>query len=134
MSLEDPDPFYRARCSAETLQSGSKGFFRDFSEAVTDAVGDSWISKIFGKLDTDEERVRTVFTGGKIKDTVLETLRHVKELYRDKDALISRSKRLEGLMYSRTDQHTRALLLMSQAVLRAPVNGGLNEIEHIETR
>lgn len=123
MSSEDPDPFYRARCSEETLQSGSKGFFRDFSEAVTDAVGPTWISKIFGKLKTDEDRLRTVFTDAKIKETVLETLRHVKELYRDKDAGISRMKRLEGLQNLNAGHKTRALLLLSQAVLRAPPNG-----------
>lgn len=129
MSFEDPDPFYRARCSAETLQSGSKGFFRDFSEAVIEAVGVSWISKIFAKLESDEERVRAVFTDPKIKDTVLETLRHVKELYRDKDAAISRTRRLEALQYHRANRQTRALLLLSQAVLRAPLNGKRKKIK-----
>ncbi|XP_046421209.1 SET and MYND domain-containing protein 4-like [Neodiprion fabricii] len=123
MSSEDPDPFYRVRCSAETLQSGSKGFFREFSEAVTEAAGPAWISKIFGKLERDEDRIRSVFTDPKVSDTVLGTLGHVKELYRDKDAAISRGKRLEGAFYAAENYHNRALLLLSQAVLRAPING-----------
>ncbi|XP_012251654.2 SET and MYND domain-containing protein 4 [Athalia rosae] len=122
-SSEDPDPFYRARCSAETLQSGSKGFFRDFSESVIEVAGATWISKIFGKLETDEDRLRSVFTDQKINGTVLQTLRHVKELYRDKDAGISKAKRLEGLQNMKANRLNRALLLLSQAVLRAPSNG-----------
>lgn len=86
-------------------------------------AGEQWISKVFGRLTTDEERVRTVFTDGKIKGAVLETLNRTEILYRDKDAMASRARRLEGFEALAAEERRKALLLFSQAILRAPLPG-----------
>jgi len=121
--MQDHDEFYRTLCSSETLRSGRKGFFHDFSDFVTQTAGDTWTSSTFGRIDDDEERVRAVFTDARIRDVVVDTLAKVKPLYRDKDAEISRCRRLEGHQHAAVGQYDKALLLLSQAVLRAPQSG-----------
>lgn len=123
--MERSEEFYRTLCSLETLRSGKKGFFRDLSECVTEIAGEQWIAKVFGRLTDDEARIRTIFTDGKTKAAVMETLSRVKPLYRDKDAGASRAKRLEGFEAATAGEREKALLLFSQAVLRAPAPGGL---------
>lgn len=86
-------------------------------------AGDTWTSQIFGRIDDDEGRVRTVFTDARVKDVVADTLAKVKPLFRDKDAEISRHRRLEGYQLAAVGEHDKALLLFSQAVLRAPQPG-----------
>ncbi|XP_017764467.1 PREDICTED: SET and MYND domain-containing protein 4-like [Eufriesea mexicana] len=120
---------YRNVCSLETLRSGKKGFFRDFSENVSRVAGEQWISKVFGRLTSDEERIRTIFTDGKIKDSVSETLNRTSILYREKDGNASRTKRLEGLEAAAAGERRKALLLLSQAVLRAPSPGKCRTID-----
>ncbi|XP_011685059.1 PREDICTED: SET and MYND domain-containing protein 4-like [Wasmannia auropunctata] len=121
--MQDQDEFYRTLCSSETLRSGRKGFFHDFSGHVMQTAGDTWTSGTFGRIDDDEGRVRAVFADAKVKDVVADTLAKVKPLYRDKDAEISRRRRLEGYQLAAVGEHDRALLLLSQAVLRAPQPG-----------
>lgn len=120
--MQDRDE-YSTHCSSETLRSGRKGFFHDFSDFAMQTAGDTWTSRIFGRLDDDEGRVRAVFTDPKVRDVVVDTLAKVKVLFRDKDAEISRRKRLEGYQLAAVGQHDKALLLFSQAVLRAPQPG-----------
>lgn len=121
--MAESERFYKTLCSLETVRSEKRGFFRDFSEDVVRVAGEQWISKVFGRLTTDEERVRTVFTDGKIKDAVLETLNRTEILYRDKDAMASRARRLEGFEALAAEEKRKALLLFSQAILRAPIPG-----------
>ncbi|KAK2583341.1 hypothetical protein KPH14_009340 [Odynerus spinipes] len=123
------EEFYRNLCSTETLRSGKKGFFHDFSEYTMNAAGETWIGKIFGRIDNDEDRVRTVFGDDKLKDVVRGTLGNVRVLYRDKDANVSRCKRLEGFAAATEGQHEKALLLFSQAVLRAPLSGKCKTVD-----
>ncbi|XP_014481256.1 PREDICTED: uncharacterized protein LOC106747844 [Dinoponera quadriceps] len=119
----DRDECYGRLCSSETLRSGKKGFFHDFSDFVTQTAGDAWTSRIFGRIDSDEGRVRAVFSDAKLRDVVADTLAKVKLLFRDKDAEISRRRRLEGYQLAAVGQYDKALLLFSQAVLRAPQSG-----------
>lgn len=121
--MQDHDEFYRILCSSETLRSGKKGFFHDFSEFVTRTAGDTWTSKIFGRIDDDVGRVRAIFTDAKVRDVVVDALAKVQPLFRDKDAEISRRRRLEGYQLAAVGQYEKALLLLSQAVLRAPRPG-----------
>lgn len=86
-------------------------------------AGDTWTSEIFGRIDDDEGRMRAIFTDVKVKDVVADTLAKVKPLFRDKDAEISRRRRLEGYQLAAVGEHNKALLLFSQAVLRAPQPG-----------
>ncbi|KAF7380146.1 hypothetical protein HZH66_014501 [Vespula vulgaris] len=64
-----------------------------------------------------------------VPDVVRGTLTNVKVLYRDKDASISRVKRLEGFQIAREGQHEKALLLFSQAILRAPITGKCKTVD-----
>ncbi|XP_071631747.1 SET and MYND domain-containing protein 4 isoform X3 [Temnothorax longispinosus] len=132
--MQDQDEFYRTLCSSETLRSARKGFFHDFSGHVMETAGDTWTSKIFGRIDDDEGRMRAVFTDAKVKDVVADTLAKVKPLFRDKDAEISRRRRLEGYQLGAVGEHDKALLLFSQAVLRAPQPGYLQIAEGISAK
>lgn len=122
-AMENSEEFYRNLCSLETVRSGKKGFFQEFSECVAQVAGEAWISKVFGRLSDDEARMRSVFTDNKIKDTVLGTLRRTKVLYRPKDARASKMSRCQGLEAMDAGDLEKALLLLSQAVLRAPMPG-----------
>ncbi|XP_060822730.1 SET and MYND domain-containing protein 4-like isoform X2 [Bombus pascuorum] len=123
------DPSYRDLCSLETLRSGKKGFFRDFSENVTRIAGERWICQVFGRLTSDEQRIRAIFTDAKVKDTVLETLNRTEILYRGKDANVSRARRLEGFEAAAAAERRKALLLFGQAVLRAPLPGKCRTVD-----
>lgn len=127
--MAESERFYKTLCSLETVRSEKRGFFRDFSEDVARVAGEQWISKVFGRLTTDEERVRTVFTDGKIKGAVLETLNRTEILYRDKDAMASRARRLEGFEALAAQEKRKALLLFSQAILRAPLPGKCKTVD-----
>uniref|UniRef100_A0A0C9Q6Y6 Smyd4_0 protein n=1 Tax=Fopius arisanus TaxID=64838 RepID=A0A0C9Q6Y6_9HYME len=127
--MEYGDRHYRELCSSETLRSGSKGFFRDFAEAVVNKVGNTWISEVFGKLLTDDERMRVIFGDSSVKEAVVEPLDRVRHIYRDKDAKISRARRIEGLKCLRSGDTNKALVLLSQAVLRAPLTGRVKAID-----
>ncbi|XP_054002279.1 SET and MYND domain-containing protein 4-like isoform X2 [Hylaeus anthracinus] len=119
--MECSEERYRTLCSLETVRSGKKGFFRDFSEHVSSVAGEAWIAKVFGRLTDDESRIRALFTDQKIKTAVLDTLSRTKTLYRAKDANASKARRLEGFVAAAAADREKALLLFSQAVLRAPV-------------
>ncbi|XP_012280893.1 SET and MYND domain-containing protein 4 [Orussus abietinus] len=121
--MEDSAEFYRRLCSSETLCSGRKGFFHDFCEVVVQEVGEKWIDEVFAKHETDEDRFRGIFKDPRSRSVLVDPLERIKELYRDKDAEISRSKRLEGLLASSLGNHEKALHLLSMAVLRAPITG-----------
>nr|XP_050866795.1 SET and MYND domain-containing protein 4 [Vespula vulgaris] len=123
------EEFYRNLCSSETLRSGKNGFFHDFTDYALNMAGDTWIEKIFGRIDNDVDRLRSIYTDEKLKDVVRGTLTNVKVLYRDKDASISRVKRLEGFQIAREGQHEKALLLFSQAILRAPITGKCKTVD-----
>ncbi|XP_028048905.1 SET and MYND domain-containing protein 4 isoform X3 [Monomorium pharaonis] len=127
--MQDQDEFYRNLCSSETLRSGRRGFFHDFSGHVMQTAGDTWTSGTFGRIDDDVGRVRAIFTDARVKDAVADTLANVKPLFRDKDAEISRRKRLEGYQLAAVGEHEKALLLFSQAVLRAPQPGGNKTVD-----
>ncbi|XP_043461473.1 SET and MYND domain-containing protein 4-like [Leptopilina heterotoma] len=127
--MEHLDPFYRTLCSSETLRSSKKGFFAEFSETVMEQAGETWIQKIFGKLENDDDRISAIFNDTKVKNIVLDTLKRIIHFYRDKDATISKEKRVEGLRLSALDEHEKALMLLSQAVLRAPTTGKIPAID-----
>ncbi|XP_078050736.1 protein-lysine N-methyltransferase SMYD4 isoform X2 [Augochlora pura] len=129
LAMEGSEEFYRNLCSLETVRSGKSGFFRDFSEHVASVAGEAWISKVFGRLPDDEARVRALFTDGKIKDAVTETLDRTKMLYRAKDAEASRTRRLEAFEAAARGEREKAVLLFSQAVLRAPTTGKCGTVD-----
>lgn len=64
------DNSYLALCSEKTLQSETKGFFMTFVKNVEDIVGHVWIEEVFGKLKTDDERIRTIFEDKKVRKRI----------------------------------------------------------------
>nr|XP_033338571.1 SET and MYND domain-containing protein 4-like [Megalopta genalis] len=127
--MEGTEQFYRNLCSLETVRSGKTGFFRDFSEHVSGIAGETWISEVFGRIRDDEARVRALFTDEKIKEAVTETLDRTTMLYRAKDAEASRARRLEALEAAAKGEREKAVLLFSQAVLRAPPTGKCEAVD-----
>lgn len=55
------DEKYLKICSEKTLQTNSKGFFMDFVEIVAKNAGETWIRNVFGKLQSDKERIRLIY-------------------------------------------------------------------------
>ncbi|XP_076278522.1 protein-lysine N-methyltransferase SMYD4 isoform X2 [Lasioglossum baleicum] len=123
-------PSDRASCypsdSAATTQPRNHVFC---PERVADVAGEAWISKVFGRLRDDEARARAIFTDEKIKDTVTDTLSRTKILYRAKDGDASRARRLEAYETAAKGEWEKALLLFSQAVLRAPPPGKCEAVD-----
>ncbi|CAH1125912.1 unnamed protein product [Ceutorhynchus assimilis] len=116
------DLTYRNTCSEKTLQSNSKGFFLNFADYLANEAGDDWIRNVFGKLHTDEQRIKCIYTSQKTAELVTNFQSNVKEVYRNKNAELSQKKRLEGEAFLKKNEPTKALLVFCQSVLRAPCN------------
>ncbi|XP_050511368.1 SET and MYND domain-containing protein DDB_G0273589-like isoform X2 [Diabrotica virgifera virgifera] len=128
---EFEDMAYRTKCSERTLQTEVKGFFMDFVELVKDRAGKTWIQNTFGKLKTDSERIRSIYTSDETKDAVVSILSNVQEIYRKKDATVSQLKRLEAENVLEKGEMSKSLMLYSQSVLRAPrTDNSSNTISH----
>lgn len=54
-------------CSEKTLQSDKEGFFLQFVNSVAESVGEKWIKNVFGKLKTDNERIRIIYEDKKVR-------------------------------------------------------------------
>uniref|UniRef100_A0A6P7EYN5 SET and MYND domain-containing protein 4-like n=1 Tax=Diabrotica virgifera virgifera TaxID=50390 RepID=A0A6P7EYN5_DIAVI len=126
---EFEDMAYRTKCSERTLQTEVKGFFMDFVELVKDRAGKTWIQNTFGKLKTDSERIRSIYTSDETKDAVVSILSNVQEIYRKKDATVSQLKRLEAENVLEKGEISKSLMLYSQSVLRAPRTGQCNSFD-----
>ncbi|XP_050511359.1 SET and MYND domain-containing protein DDB_G0284059-like isoform X1 [Diabrotica virgifera virgifera] len=126
---EFEDMAYRTKCSERTLQTEVKGFFMDFVELVKDRAGKTWIQNTFGKLKTDSERIRSIYTSDETKDAVVSILSNVQEIYRKKDATVSQLKRLEAENVLEKGEMSKSLMLYSQSVLRAPRTGQCNSFD-----
>lgn len=61
------DQNYTQLCSEKTLQADKEGFFLQFVKTLVENVGEKWIKNVFGKLRTDQERIRTLFENEKVK-------------------------------------------------------------------
>nr|CAD7424830.1 unnamed protein product [Timema monikensis] len=117
---DDSDPYYTSLCSAKTLQSNQKGFFQDYADQVTEAVGSKWIERMFGKLSTDSDRIAACYADGKVRMAVLEPLKHTQEMYRRKSAPVAFQKRMEADRALSSNNPQKALMLYSQSCMRAP--------------
>lgn len=52
---------YMAICSEKTLQSNQKGFFMQFADHVAETAGKQWIKDVFGKLESDKDRIKIIY-------------------------------------------------------------------------
>nr|CAD7201939.1 unnamed protein product [Timema douglasi] len=120
---DDPDPYYTSLCSAKTLQSNQKGFFQDYADRVTEAVGSKWIERVFGRLATDRDRIAACYADDKVRSAVLDPLKHTQEMYRRKSAPVAFQKRMEADRALSSNNPQKALMLYSQSCMRAPGTG-----------
>lgn len=122
--------------SALTVQSDKNGFFRDFCENVflTAKEHDNWLEKVFSKCTSNEQRIALFLsTDTPVSEVILSTLNCVKPVYRQKNALISRKRRMNAeklqLQYfAENDQKflRDALLEANVALIQAPARGTIN--------
>jgi hypothetical protein len=131
----DIDKIFTSECSARTLQASDNGFFKNFYYTIvesfkSDDEWQNWLKNQFGKLESDEERLKLLFNDNHISWDILGTLEHVSEIYRKKDAMFSWQKReqvmklLKNLDNGNTSLGLeKILILASQAVMRAPMKG-----------
>ncbi|XP_054273214.1 SET and MYND domain-containing protein 4 isoform X2 [Macrosteles quadrilineatus] len=126
------DEYYTSICSAATLQSNKKGFFQSYADTVIAQAGTHFLYE-FKKLKSDAERLLKIYNNKELYEVVHGVLDNVTQLYRGKAEHLAVQRRGEGEREAKKGRHERALLLLTQAVIRAPPpgsgsssNGGLS--------
>lgn len=127
----DQDPKYTEMCSTQTVQSQSAGFFQELYEGVLGQCSDKWLKVKFAEQPDDLAKMRCLFEDDDRTapgDLLLGMLEHVAEVYKPKNAVFSSQRRREGdRLYEAKGDMKKALILLSQAVLRAPPKGLLTK-------
>ncbi|XP_069195439.1 SET and MYND domain-containing protein 4 [Procambarus clarkii] len=116
-SEEEVDLYLRKLCSDVTLYSPQEGFFNHYMEQIDAQVSQDFLEK-FSKLKSNEERI--IKTWG-VKP--IHTLK-VQSFYKQKSQEVSENRRAEGNKAFQEKKNEQALLLYSQAVMRAPHDSG----------
>ncbi|KAK5640889.1 hypothetical protein RI129_009436 [Pyrocoelia pectoralis] len=129
MSEKFTDKDYYLRCSEKTLQTNEKGFFLQFSDHVSEIAGTNWINNTFGKLKSDRERIDLIYKYKPVKEAICEALGHVQDVYRKKNAELSKNRRLEVEKLLEKQEYNKALILACQSVLRAPPTGDNHKVD-----
>lgn len=124
----DLDPKYTQMCSEQTIQSQQQGFFQELFEGVRGQCTDKWLKSRFADQPDDLSKVRCMFEDeddqGAAGSLLMGMLEHVAPVYKPKSAMFSGQRRREGEReYEKKGDQKRALVLLSQAVLRAPPKG-----------
>lgn len=117
--FEEMDRVYAATCSDVTLCSNPKGFFKNLSEEIVSIANtDGWLDT-FEKIEQGR-KVQAVLENEKIMEPLTDILSRVQPLFRNKDAVVSRQRRMEAQQALNDGDLHKALSLSSQAILRAP--------------
>ncbi len=119
----DLDPKYTAICSEQTIYSNKEGFFGEFWESLKKASPKKWMNKVFACAKSDRERLVAVLEEPNASATLFGILEHVTAVYKQKDAKGSELRRREGEKLLAAGDVKKAIILLSQAVLRAPIKG-----------
>lgn len=141
MANDDIDSNYTDTCSARTIFSNEKGFFGEMFDCIKSNCDVKWCENTFDSELSDADKLKLLYDEPIVGDTLLGTLEHVTSVYRQKDAGFSFKRRIEGeKLYEKTKSCTtttvtaaatqnnqkdfeNALILLTQAVLRAPIKG-----------
>lgn len=110
------DETYTEKCNLQTICDPNKGFFSQFLDCVQSSCGEKWVRGHFGALNDNKLRLESVFEIGE----VVGTLEHVSPIFKAKNERVSVQKRLEGDHAAKAGDFRKALILYSQAVIRAP--------------
>lgn len=119
----DYDPKYTEMCSAQTIQSNEKGFFNELYGSVRQQCAKKWMDGVFATSTGDAAKLQCLFEPSAASDILLGMLEHVAPVYKQKNATFSSQRRLEGEKLLEQGKAAEALILLSQAVLRAPNKG-----------
>lgn len=121
----DIDSKYTAICSSQTIYSNENGFFGELFASVKDVCSDQWVEKTFNNSLKDIDKLKVLYNEPNVCDILLGTLEHVTPVYKKKDAAFSSQRRRGGEKLQKAKDLDNALILLSQAVLRAPTKGGI---------
>lgn len=120
---DDIDAEYTAICSVQTIYSNDKGFFGEMFESVRAECTDESIEKMFCSTMNGIDKLKVLYNEPKVSDVLLGMLEHVSPIYTKKDATFSRQRCKAGEQLMAAKDFENALILLSQAVLRAPHKG-----------
>ncbi|XP_055636198.1 SET and MYND domain-containing protein 4 isoform X2 [Toxorhynchites rutilus septentrionalis] len=125
MASIDNDPLFTSLCSAKTLQSQREGFFNAFYQTVAEnftGKNEHWLRDVFAKVPPGDDcaKLQLLYDDPTVCFEVLGTLEHVKPVFRGKDAKFSWQRREQALKLLHEGKAQQALLMASQAVMRAP--------------
>lgn len=134
MANDSIDSNYTDICSARTIFSNEKGFFGEMFDCIKSNCDAKWIENTFDSALSDMDKLKLLYDEPIVSDTLLGTLEHVTSVYRQKDAAFSFQRRTEGeKLYEKAKtaadaaasqkDFENALILITQAVLRAPAKG-----------
>lgn len=133
MANDGIDSNYKNICSERTIFSNEKGFFGELFNGIKLNCDAKWIENTFDAALSDMDKLKLLYDEPIVSDTLLGTLEHVTSVYRRKDAEISFQRRIESeKLCERAKSCTaaasqkdfeNALILLTQAVLRAPAKG-----------
>lgn len=144
----DIDKIFTSECSSKTLQANNNGFFNNFYYTIVEnfksnGEWENWLKNQFGKLVSDEQRLKLLYEDSTVSWDILGTLEHVAEIYRKKDAMFSWQKREQVMkLLKHLDNNSgssstvgldKILILASQAVMRAPMKGSSTYIMQFES-
>lgn len=120
----DLDPKYTAICSERTVQSTDRGFFQELFNGVRQACPPRWLHDTFAGQSDNTGRMRCLLQSSGPGAHLLAMLENVQPVFKPKDARFSVQRRREGDRLADDGEWERALVLLSQAVVRAPPKGG----------
>ncbi|XP_055384108.1 SET and MYND domain-containing protein 4 [Condylostylus longicornis] len=127
--MSSSSDIYSQACSFRTIQSDKNGFFREFYEEVKESCGEKWLKNYFGQFKSDQARILSIFNDREISDIVMGILENVQSVYKKKDATFSAQRRIQAEKSFLLGDYSKALILINQAILRAPEKGADKEID-----
>lgn len=92
-------------------------------DGVMSSCRPNWIQNTFDKAKSDLDKLRSLFDDADVSGALLGTLEHVTPIYREKDAIFSRQRRLAADKLIEQKDFPNALIMLTQAILRAPAKG-----------
>lgn len=117
------DKKFTEQCSERTIFSEYQGFFGEMFTIVKNSCTEKWLKNIFESEISDATKLKLLFDEPDVSDMLLGTLEHVQSVYRPKESTFSKERRKQGEILHRKGELINALMLLTQAVLRAPAKG-----------
>lgn len=117
------DKSYTELCSERTIFSDDQGFFGEMLATIKKSCSEKWLKNLFESKISDATKIKLLFDEPDVSDMLLGTLEHVQSVYRPKECTFSHERRKQGEILHRKGELNNALVLLTQAILRAPSKG-----------